>query len=83
VLSTKKDGKSSAKVAVTRALLATSATPLAGKTRREPIGVYDSSAPPRKLQPTPRGHGIAVALEKCTGEWARMAGALPGKRGVS
>lgn len=38
---------------------------LAGKTSREPIGVYDPSAPPKKLEPTPRGYGIAAALEKC------------------
>ena len=38
---------------------------LAGKTSREPIGVYDPSAPPKKLQPTLRGYGIAAALEKC------------------
>jgi len=38
---------------------------LAGKTSREPIGVYDPSAPPKKLHPTPRGYGIAAALEKC------------------
>lgn len=38
---------------------------LSGKTSREPIGVYDPSAPPKKLQPTPRGYGIAAALEKC------------------
>ena len=38
---------------------------LAGKTSREPIGVYDPLAPPKKLQPTPRGYGIAAALEKC------------------
>ena len=37
----------------------------AGKTSREPIGVYDPVAPPRKLQPTVRGHGIAAALERC------------------
>ena len=37
----------------------------AGKTNREPIGVYDPSAPPKKLQPTQRGYGIAAALEKC------------------
>ena len=30
-----------------------------------PIGVYDPSAPPKKLQPTPRGYGLAAALEKC------------------
>lgn len=29
------------------------------------IGVYDPSAPPKKLQPTPRGYGLAAALEKC------------------
>ena len=37
----------------------------AGKTHREPIGVYDSSAPPKKLQPTARGYSITAALEKC------------------
>ncbi len=37
----------------------------AGKTSREPIGVYDPVAPPKKLQPTQRGYGIAAALEKC------------------
>jgi integrase len=37
----------------------------AGKTSREPIGIYDPSAPPKKLQPTPRGFGIAAALDKC------------------
>lgn len=36
-----------------------------GKTSREPIGVYDASAPPKKLEPTSRGYGIAAALEKC------------------
>jgi len=38
---------------------------LGGKTSREPIGVYDPSAPPKKLQPTLRGYGVAAALEKC------------------
>jgi len=38
---------------------------LGGKTSREPIGVYDPSAPPKKLQPTSRGYGLAAALEKC------------------
>ncbi len=38
---------------------------LGGKTSREPIGVYDASAPPKKLEPTARGYGIAAALEKC------------------
>ncbi|MBS3995706.1 MAG: integrase [Hydrogenophaga sp.] len=37
----------------------------AGKTSREPIGVYDPSAPPKKLQPTARGYSIVAALEKC------------------
>lgn len=37
----------------------------AGKTSREPIGVYDPTAPPKKLQPTVRGFGIAAALETC------------------
>ena len=38
---------------------------LAGKTSREPIGVYDPAAPPKKLLPSARGYGIAAALEKC------------------
>lgn len=38
---------------------------LEGKTSREPIGIYDPSAPPKKLQPTARGYGISAALEKC------------------
>lgn len=37
----------------------------AGQTHREPIGVYDPTAPPKKLQPTARGYGIAAALAKC------------------
>ncbi len=36
-----------------------------GHKHREPIGLYDASAPPKKLQPTDRGYGIAAALEKC------------------
>jgi integrase len=27
--------------------------------------IYDPPAPPKKLQPTPRGYGLAAALEKC------------------
>jgi len=38
---------------------------LGGRTSREPIGAYDASAPPRKLEPTTRGYGVAAALEKC------------------
>lgn len=37
----------------------------AGKTSREPIGVYDQTAPLKKLQPAVCGYGIAAALEKC------------------
>ena len=37
----------------------------AGQSIREPIGLYDPSAPPKKLQPTPRGYSIAAALERC------------------
>ncbi len=37
---------------------------LGGKTSREPIGVYDPSAPPKKLQPTPRGYGLAAVSGK-------------------
>jgi integrase len=36
-----------------------------GRRHREPIGLYDSSAPPKKLQPTARGYGIAAAIERC------------------
>ena len=38
---------------------------LDGKTHREPIGVYDSSAPPKKLEPTAKGYSVAAALEAC------------------
>ncbi|MCW5658738.1 MAG: integrase [Burkholderiaceae bacterium] len=37
----------------------------AGRKHREPLGPYDASAPPKKLEPTPRGYSIAAALEKC------------------
>lgn len=33
-------------------------------TRREPIGAYDSSAPPKSLQPTIRGYSIQAAMER-------------------
>jgi integrase len=36
-----------------------------GRKHREPIGLYDASAPPKKLQPTGHGYSIAAALEKC------------------
>lgn len=32
-----------------------------GKTSREVIGIYDSSAPPKSLQPTSKGYSIAAA----------------------
>jgi len=35
---------------------------LGGKTTREPIGTYDSSAPPKSLQPTSRGYSILAAM---------------------
>lgn len=38
---------------------------LNGKTHREPVGIYDASAPPKKLEPTSRGFGLAAAVEKC------------------
>jgi integrase len=37
---------------------------LAGKTERTPIGFYDSGAPPKSLQPTPKGYSIAAATHK-------------------
>ena len=36
-----------------------------GKTSREPIGIYDPLAPPKKDQPTVKGYSIAAALRKC------------------
>lgn len=38
---------------------------LDGRTYREPLGVYDPSSPPKKLQPTPRGFSLAAARERC------------------
>lgn len=38
---------------------------LAGRTFREPIGVHDPSAPPKKMEPTPRGFSLAAARERC------------------
>lgn len=34
-------------------------------TSREPIGPYDSSSPPKKLEPTAKGYSIAAALARC------------------
>lgn len=34
-----------------------------GKTLREPIGQYDSSAPPKSLTPTSKGYSVAAAFE--------------------
>lgn len=36
-----------------------------GKTDRLAIGTYDSSAPPKSLNPTARGYSIAAATEAC------------------
>lgn len=36
-----------------------------GRTSREPLGPLDASAPPKKLQPTARGYGLAAAIEQC------------------
>lgn len=38
-----------------------------GKTERTPIGHYDSSAPPKSLQPRARGYSVAAALEAARG----------------
>ena len=38
-----------------------------GKTHREPVGLYDSAAPPRQLTPTTKGYSVAAALEACRG----------------
>jgi integrase len=34
-----------------------------GKTKREPIGAYDSSAPPKSIAPTAKGFSVAAAFE--------------------
>ena len=34
-----------------------------GKSHREEIGLYDSSAPPKSLKPTPRGYSVAAAMD--------------------
>lgn len=34
-----------------------------GKTKREPIGAYDSSAPPKSIAPTAKGFSFAAAFE--------------------
>jgi integrase len=36
-----------------------------GKTHRQTVGLYDSSAPPRRLTPTVRGYSIQAAIEAC------------------
>lgn len=36
-----------------------------GRTHREPVGPYDPVSPPKKLEPTSRGLGIAAAREQC------------------
>lgn len=47
---------------------------------REPIGLFDPKAPPKKLEPTARGYGIAAALRRCEqlaklqAEWADRGG---------
>lgn len=38
---------------------------LEGRTFREPIGLYDPSSPPKKLEPTSRGFSLAAARERC------------------
>ncbi|RQO59356.1 integrase [Paucibacter sp. KBW04] len=36
-----------------------------GRTFREAIGVYDSTSPPKKLEPSARGFSVAAARERC------------------
>ncbi len=36
-----------------------------GQTFREPIGMYDPSSPPKKLEPSPRGYSVAAGRERC------------------
>lgn len=52
-----------------------------GRRHREPIGLYDSSAPPKKLQPTAHGYGIAAALERCR-ELAKLHGERAAQGGL-
>ena len=40
---------------------------IGAKGRREPIGLYDSSAPPKSLQPTGRGYSIKAAFRAAEG----------------
>lgn len=47
------------------------------RTRREAIGAYDSSAPPKSLQPTARGYSIQAALERAR-ELAKLNIDTPG-----
>lgn len=47
------------------------------RTSREPIGVYDSSAPPKSLAPTGRGYSIAAALERAR-DLAKLNRETPG-----
>ena len=35
---------------------------LGGKTHREPVGIYDSSAPPKSVKPTAKGYSIIAAM---------------------
>lgn len=34
-----------------------------GKSHREEVGLYDSSAPPKSLKPTPKGYSVAAAMD--------------------
>lgn len=54
-----------------------------GKTERLPIGEYDSSAPPKSLQPSHRGYSVAAALEaarELANEEREMPGGLRAQR---
>ena len=58
-----------------------------GLTFREPIGIYDPSSPPKKLEPSPRGFSVAAARERCRElamrhELHREDGGLPGAKVV-
>ena len=35
------------------------------RTFREPIGAYDPTSPPKKLEPSARGFSVAAARERC------------------
>jgi len=52
------------------------------KTDRVAIGIYDSTAPPKSLKPTPRGYSITAALQAADETAKRHADTTGGHRAV-